>query len=67
MKSRKLSDAMIRDIAERYPELRGATFDETRAIVLKAQAESHAQLEVSMQELESAAESKTGSPFDPRA
>jgi len=35
MKKRRLSDAMIRDIAERYPELRGATWDETRIIVLK--------------------------------
>jgi hypothetical protein len=37
MKKRRLSDAMISDmdIAERYPELRGATWDETRIIVLK--------------------------------
>jgi hypothetical protein len=43
---------MIKEIAERYPELRGAKWDETRAIVLKAQAESDAQVQISMRELE---------------
>lgn len=62
MERRKLSDAMIRDIAERYPELKGATWEETRARVLEGQAESYAQLEVSVRKLEAAAESKTGSP-----
>lgn len=52
MKRRALSDAMIRDIAERYPELRGATWEETRVRVLDAQAESYAQSEVAMRKLD---------------
>jgi hypothetical protein len=54
MKRRTLSDTMIRDIAERYPELRGATWGETRVSVLDAQAESYAQLEVVMRKLDGA-------------
>ncbi len=49
---RKLSEAMMRDIAERYPELRKATWEETRAFVLERQAESDAQVQVCMRNLD---------------
>lgn len=52
---RKLSEVMVKDIADRYPELRKATWEETRAFVLERQAESDAQVQVAMQELEAAA------------
>jgi hypothetical protein len=52
MKRRTLSDTMIRDIAERYPELRGGHLGGDRVRVLDAQAESYAQLEVAMRKLD---------------
>jgi hypothetical protein len=37
---------MIRDISERYPELKKAEWEETRAFVLELQAQSDAQVQI---------------------
>jgi hypothetical protein len=43
---------MIREIVERYPELKQSSWEETRAYVLNQQGESDAQVQAAMRKLD---------------
>jgi hypothetical protein len=48
---RVLTEAMIRDIAARYPELQRATWEDTVAYIRKQQAESYAEVALVVEEI----------------